>query len=243
MRKKCLYFYIIFFAVILYLSIDILNDNRIFSSISRDIVQNESNPIKKAILINNWAHKNIKLTPHKIPNIIQTPKFILRKGGVCGSFAKITAVLMREQGIPARLLFIYYRGVPTHVITEAYIKGKWRVFDPDFGYIYFGKDSLPETADDIVKNPDIMKRVIDAKDYPDRYILRDVRRTNWTKIPGGNVLYKFLKKRIGKRADWICINVITLRPKILSLDILMFFFIISIIVYYIKIFRNKFKKT
>jgi len=222
---------------------DIANDNRIFSKISRNIVQNEGNPVKKAILITNWTHKNIKLKMHKLPNMFQTPKFILRKGGICGSFAKITAVLMKEQGIPARLLFIYYKGTPTHVITEAYLNGKWRVFDPDFGYIYFGSDSLPETANNIVQNPDIMKKVIDPKIYPEIYILRDVRRTNWTKIPGGNLLYKFLKKKIGKKVDWICINVITLRPKILFLDILILFFILLIIVCYTKISRNKLKKT
>ncbi len=242
MKKKCFYLYAIFFVVILYLGIDVLNDNRIFSKISRDIVQKENDPVRKAILITNWVHRNIRLKMYRLPNIMQTPKFILRKGGLCGSFAKVAAVLMREQRIPARLLFIYYKGAPVHIITEAYLRGKWRVFDPDFGYIYFEKDSLPATADDIVQNPDIMRNVINPKIYPETYILKDVRRTNWTRIPGGKLLYRFLKKEIGKKADYISLNVITLRPKILSLNILIFFFIISIIVCYAKIYHNKFKK-
>ncbi len=205
----------------LYLGQDILTDNLKLNRLSQEIITNCNNPQQMAIAINKWVNKNIPVNPSiKLPNIFKTPTFILKHGGVCGSFAKVSAVLMRKTGIPARLLYLYNNGRVVHVVTEAYIDKKWCVFDPFYGYIFFKHDSVLASAEELRDNPEILFSTVDTTIYPLEYTYTDVRRTNWQKFHLEK-LYRFLKKRIGSKADYIALNVLLLRPKITFFDFLL----------------------
>ena len=205
----------------LYLGQDIFTDNLKLNRLSQEIITNCNNPQQMAIAINKWVNKNLPVNPSiKLPNIFKTPTFILKHGGVCGSFAKVSAVLMRKTGIPARLLYLYKNGSVIHVVTEAYIDKKWCVFDTFYGYIFFKHDSVLASAEELRDNPEILFSTVDTTIYPLEYTYSDARRTNWQKFHLEK-LYRFLKKRVGSKADYIALNVLLLRPKIFIFDMLL----------------------
>jgi hypothetical protein len=74
-----------------------------------------------------------------------TKKAVKLGGGFCSVHAIIFSNILDQQDIPNQII-----GLSGHVLNTAYIDGKWRVFDPDYG-IYF-EESLPE----LEKNSEIV---------------------------------------------------------------------------------------
>ena len=221
-KLTILIFLLIFTITTLYLGLDIYKDNLKMRRLTKEIITGCNNQKQMAIAIIKWVNKNLPVNPSiKLPNIFKTPTFILKHGGVCGSFAKLSAVLMRKTGIPARLLYLYNNGRVVHVVTEAYIERKWCIFDAFYGYVFFKHDSVLASAEELRDSPEILFSIVDTTIYPLEYTYADVRRTNWQKFHLEK-LYRFLKKRIGSKADSIAVNVILLRPKIFIFDLLLF---------------------
>jgi len=106
--------------------------------LSQKIVENETDPLKKAWLIYDWIGQNIPwasaLEYSTMPNI---PAYcIANKSGDCGMKALLFITLLRHNGIPAKWQsgwFLYPDNINLHDWTEVYFEGVgWVPMDPDF---------------------------------------------------------------------------------------------------------------
>ncbi|MCK4352519.1 transglutaminase domain-containing protein [candidate division WOR-3 bacterium] len=197
--------------------INVEKDNRLFDTIVRETTLNKKEK-EKILALFNWTHINVKIRNGLPPfDWFITPRSVLTHGSNCGGFSKVFAVLLRRDGFPARLLFLYQNKIPVHVVTEVYHKKRWVVFDPFYGYYYPMNDTLLATAEDLKRNPNLLQKFVNRTKYPiNFYTYQDVRRTNWTKIPIiSSKVYKLIRIIIGEKVDKIALNVITLRIKIL----------------------------
>jgi hypothetical protein len=133
------------------------------------------------------------------------PLTLLDGGGGCSQRATLLIGVLDAHRIPARRLLIGLTDdYAYHVVVEAFVRGKWRVLDPLFGYVFPLDNGELATADDLRDNPDLITRVVqaDTNPFPMRYRLgiyeySAVTRFNWFKL---NVT-KQLRLQLGPVAD------------------------------------------
>ena len=66
---------------------------------------------------------------------------LLRSGmGWCNEQARVFARLCQVAGIPARLIFVFYRPPDGHVIAEFYADGRWCMADSSWGCVFPASD-------------------------------------------------------------------------------------------------------
>ena len=102
-------------------------------------VGRETDPWKKALSIERWVRKHMRVTSEEALATADHVAKTLR--GDCTEFAMLTAAMCRAQGIPSRTAvgLIYADGVgqpPSfafHMWTEVWIDGHWRSLDATLG--------------------------------------------------------------------------------------------------------------
>ncbi|WP_336491831.1 transglutaminase-like domain-containing protein [Methylobacterium nigriterrae] len=80
----------------------------------------------------NWIHDNLAYQPGSSDEQTTADESLLRRAGVCRDFAHLGTAFCRALGIPARFVSCYAYGlVPCdfHAVFEAYLDGRWWVFD------------------------------------------------------------------------------------------------------------------
>jgi hypothetical protein len=133
------------------------------------------------------------------------PLALLDGGGGCSQRSTLLVAVLDAYEIPARKLLIgltdHYAG---HVVVEALINGKWRVFDPLFGYSYRTNSGELATAEDLRKNPELVARVAraDPNPYPipyrlDAFNYSAATRFNWFRTD----LTRAIRDSFGPAAD------------------------------------------
>lgn len=81
----------------------------------------------------NWINANIEYRPGASDNETIASETLLDRAGVCRDFAHLGVAFCRSLGIPARFVSCYAAGlVPQdfHAVFEAYLGGRWWLFDP-----------------------------------------------------------------------------------------------------------------
>jgi len=81
----------------------------------------------------------------------------LLKSGVawCNEQARVFIRMAQSQGIPARLVFLFYsNGLSSHAIAEAYADGKWVMTDLSHSIVFPGKDGRLMSAREVHSCPD-----------------------------------------------------------------------------------------
>ena len=80
---------------------------------------------------------------------------VSEKTGICGDYSNLLIALCACQNIKARLITInYFTKQNGHVVVEAFIDGKWRLYDPTYGGYYrlvSDKNKLPLSLKEIIK--------------------------------------------------------------------------------------------
>lgn len=147
-------------------------------ALSKKIVGNETDPLRKAWLIYDWIGKNIPwasaLEYSTMPNI---PAYcIANNSGDCGMKALLYITLLRYNGIPAKWQsgwYLYPAGINLHDWTEVYFEGVgWVPMDPDFNvqeienekaarFFFGGADAYR-----FIINDDFGRNFYPAKIYP-----------------------------------------------------------------------------
>jgi hypothetical protein len=92
----------------------------------RQIIGDESDLYRKAILIRNWVTRNMKFSPGIV--LAPSSEVIRNMEGTCCSYATITATLCRAAGVPSRYLmgYVYTDGIwAGHAWTEIYVANSW----------------------------------------------------------------------------------------------------------------------
>lgn len=119
--------------------------------LAREITAGESDPHRKALLLTEWVHRNMKFDL----GIMMAPasEIARQRRGTCAGYATLLAALARASGIPSRYVMglVYVLGIwGGHAWTEMWLDGRWVPFDAavyspapaDAGHLAFARDSL-----------------------------------------------------------------------------------------------------
>jgi len=79
----------------------IRSDNPEIVKTAREIVGNETDPVKAAQLINTWVYKNLRKVP--TPAVPDAHTVLLSRQGDCNEHAVLAVSLARAVGLPARI--------------------------------------------------------------------------------------------------------------------------------------------
>jgi transglutaminase-like putative cysteine protease len=117
---------------------------------AREAVGKETDPWKKALAIERWVHKQMKVTSHEA---LATADHVARTlEGDCTEYGMLTAAMCRAEGVPSRtaigLIYADVKGAPCfafHMWTEVWIKGRWLALDATLGKGHVGATHLKIT--------------------------------------------------------------------------------------------------
>lgn len=122
-----------------------------FGDLAREIVADALPGYDQASRITDWVRQSIRYIPGSSDSPLSAIEVHHRGYGVCRDLAQLAIALCRSISIPARLVAGYlYRLEPMdlHAWFEAYVGGRWHVFDPSQGdlcggrvIIAFGRDA------------------------------------------------------------------------------------------------------
>jgi transglutaminase-like putative cysteine protease len=90
--------------------------------------------ISRVRAIVNWIHESIAYQPGSTTSTTTAQEVFVQRAGVCRDFAHLGITLCRALNIPARLVagYVWFDEPPQdfHAIFEAWIGGRWVLFDP-----------------------------------------------------------------------------------------------------------------
>ena len=89
--------------------------------------------LERVLAINQWVNANIEYIPGSTNSSTSAYDTYVQREGVCKDFAHLAIALCRAIDIPARYFCAYATNLNPpdfHACYEAYIGGKWIVFDP-----------------------------------------------------------------------------------------------------------------
>ncbi len=122
-----------------------------FGDLAREIVTDTLSGYDQVSKITNWVRHTIKYIPGSSDSPLSAIEVHNRGYGVCRDLAQLAITLCRSISIPTRLVVGYlYQLEPMdlHAWFEAYIGGRWYVFDPSQSdlrggrvIIAFGRDA------------------------------------------------------------------------------------------------------
>jgi hypothetical protein len=136
--------------------------------------------------------------------------------GSCGSFAGVTARVLRRAGYDARITQMLCGEVACHIILEVKLDGSWAVMDPFFALTFTRPDGKLASAYDVSQNWIWYKTQVPERSgvlhYPyDRFNYEGLRYTNWGKVPILMPLLKsVLRVILGDRVDTLSIRTYVL---------------------------------
>jgi transglutaminase-like putative cysteine protease len=110
----------------------------------------ETDPWRKALLIEKWVHQNMRTTNDEA---LATADHVARTlQGDCTEYAMLTAAMCRAEGIPSRtaigLVYADVENRPVmafHMWTEVWVQGQWLSLDATLGRGYAGATHLKIT--------------------------------------------------------------------------------------------------
>lgn len=126
------------------------------------IAQEETKGLKSGLEIAKrlfyYTAKNTLLNPGDLlPYNEKSLGYLINGLVYCDYAADILATLCAHKGIPARYAMLMDKdGVSPHTITEIFLDGKWRVFDPAEICYYTTKSGKLATLEDLSENSDLI---------------------------------------------------------------------------------------
>lgn len=139
------------------------------------VIKAERSVEKQVILINNFLYDNFS-NPYNA-EVVDKDIFndFIRGIAWCDQRAWALVTFAGKLGRDARLVFTKsIDGNSTHTVSEVLIRGKWMLFDPQFGFFAYKKDNTPASYDDVCFDPSLFflsKRMLILKQVPHRYML------------------------------------------------------------------------
>jgi hypothetical protein len=128
----------------------ITSDDPRVKQLARQAVGAETDPWKKALLIERWVKRNMTFTNDES---LATAEHVARTlQGDCTEYAMLTAAMCRAEGVPSRtaigLIYAEVKGAPCfgfHMWTEVWVKGHWVGIDATLGKGFVGAAHLKIT--------------------------------------------------------------------------------------------------
>lgn len=92
---------------------------------------------------------------------VSEEEMIRRGHAYCSSMSRVFATLCQIGGVPARCLLLYRPEGTGHAANEAYVKGKWRFFDPTFAIFVRDADGDIASAWEIHSDPSLARKALE----------------------------------------------------------------------------------
>ena len=109
-------------------------ESDLLSAEARQLFGNEAPGISRVRRVIHWIHANIEYRPGSSTSTTTAQEVFNQRSGVCRDFAHLGITLCRALNIPARLVvgYVWFDEPPQdfHAIFEAWIGGRWVLFDP-----------------------------------------------------------------------------------------------------------------
>ncbi|MDX1486318.1 MAG: transglutaminase family protein [Alphaproteobacteria bacterium] len=105
----------------------------LLADLARDVAGTVSPGEPQVAAICDWVFRSVRYRPGASDSSTSALDTERDRSGVCRDFAHLAIALCRALGIPARFVTGYAWGlvVPDfHACMEAYVKGRWHLFDP-----------------------------------------------------------------------------------------------------------------
>jgi transglutaminase-like putative cysteine protease len=101
---------------------------------AQNLFGSEQPGISRVRRIVHWIHDNIEYRPGSTTSTTTAQEVFTQRAGVCRDFAHLGITMCRALNIPARLVvgYVWFDEPPQdfHAIFEAWIGGRWVLFDP-----------------------------------------------------------------------------------------------------------------
>lgn len=172
-------------------------EDRIFRQLSKDLHKQSGDTkgvVERAQLISTMGLVHDFINPRQKlfsdigglkSDVIQPLTVDLMTGhGSCGSYALVMTRLLKEMGVPVRLVQMKVDGkFGGHILLEAeYAKGKWAVLDPTYNLYFVNELGDLASFSEVQNNWKYYTSQL-PPNYDMRYRYEDKRYTNWEKIP------------------------------------------------------------
>ncbi len=105
------------------------------SAKARELVEGESNPLKKIAILTSWVHNNVEYDLSYKDVIADSQTVFEIRKGVCNEFSHLLLAMLRSLDIPARFSagYVYSGEVwAPHAWVEVAINGRWYPFDATY---------------------------------------------------------------------------------------------------------------
>ncbi len=162
-------------------AVGISNDELAIKNRSDQVVRGCNSFEDKVRALRQYVHDKMKLPPSgKKPNgttlmpediypLNTIERLDSRLGGWCDQQAQVFMRLAQKQGITTRMVWLYRKNHKDnndscHTIAEAYDGHRWVIVDPMFNLELQSKDGKMASRDDVMNDPDIMRRILNIQE-------------------------------------------------------------------------------
>jgi len=109
-------------------------ESDLLSAEAQRLFGNEPPGISRVRQLIHWIHANVEYRPGSTTSTTTAQEVFTQRSGVCRDFAHLGITFCRALNIPARLVvgYVWFDEPPQdfHAIFEAWIGGRWVLFDP-----------------------------------------------------------------------------------------------------------------
>ena len=109
-------------------------ESDVMGATAQELFGNEPPGISRVRKIIGWIHQSIAYRPGSSTSTTTAQDVFVQRAGVCRDFAHLAITFCRALNIPARLVvgYVWFDEPPQdfHAIFEAWIGGRWVLFDP-----------------------------------------------------------------------------------------------------------------
>lgn len=137
---------------------DYTHKELVYKVITSKLTNGNSSDREKSLKLFYYVHTHL-FVPENVKTVDKHPLNDLIRGiGRCDQQSNTLITLARKVSIKGRLIFLRgYDKVSHHSVSELYVDGKYRIFDPLYGYIFFTDGQNIATFSDI-QNKKVEKR-------------------------------------------------------------------------------------
>ncbi|MDP8254322.1 MAG: transglutaminase-like domain-containing protein [Candidatus Alcyoniella australis] len=135
----------------------IQSDHPAIRNAAKDIIGDQTDPLRAARKINDWVHDNLKKEP--VTSIPSAYDVLIIKKGDCNEHTVLTVALARAAGIPARVLvgLVYHQGAFYYHAWPAVWVGRWVAIEPTFGQFPADATHIKLLEGDLDKQVDLIQ--------------------------------------------------------------------------------------
>ena len=109
-------------------------ESDVMGATAQQLFGNEEPGISRVRKVIRWIHESIAYRPGSSTSTTTAQDVFVQRAGVCRDFAHLAITFCRALNIPARLVvgYVWFDEPPQdfHAIFEAWIGGRWVLFDP-----------------------------------------------------------------------------------------------------------------